>query len=100
MQTRSNSNSPPQSVHSSPQRGRQQAPVAGGEAAIKSTTTPVSKHGQWTVGEERCLIDFLSGHKAEAGDGASFKQATWNQAATHMCTTYPNLTFSATPCSR
>ena len=100
MQTRSNSsNSPPQSDHSSLQRGCRQTPVGGGEAAIRLTTAPVPKHGQWTVEEERCFIHFLSGHRAEAGDGASFKQATWNQAAAHMCTSYPNLIFGAAQCS-
>ena len=32
------------------------------------------------VQEERELINFLSNHKAEAGDGATFKQAIWTQA--------------------
>jgi len=100
MQTFSNSsNSPPQSVHSSPWWGHWQTPVAGGEAAIRSTMAPVPKQDQWTIDKETCLIDLLSGHRAEAGDGASFKQATWNQAAAHMCTAHPSLIFSAAQCS-
>lgn len=54
---------------------------------------------EWTLKEERSLINFISGHKAEAGAGASFKQATWNQAATHMYTQHPNLIFSAAQCA-
>ena len=32
-------------------------------------------YGQWSIQEERELINFLSNHKAEAGDEANFKQA-------------------------
>ena len=67
------------------------------EAADRAPTK--TKHSQWCVQEEGELIDFLSNHKAEAGDGANFKQAIWTQAATHMSTLHPNVTFGATQCS-
>lgn len=100
MQTRSSSNSPPQSVTSSSQRGHSGAPASGGEAAVRSTpTAPALKHSQWNAEEERELIDFLSDHKAEAGDGATFKHATWTQAAAHMSALHPSIIYSATQCS-
>jgi len=100
MQTRSSSDSPPQSVTSSSQQGHSGAPAPGGEAAVGSTpTAPAPKHGQWIPEEERELIDFLSDHKAEAGDGATFKHATWTQAAAHMSALHPGIIYSATQCS-
>ena len=38
----------------------------------------------WPTSDEAALINFLVEHKAEAGDGFSFKGATWNAAAVHM----------------
>jgi hypothetical protein len=38
-------------------------------------------HALWTVDDETVLIDYLDEHQAEAGDGLSFKMATWNGAA-------------------
>jgi len=35
----------------------------------------------WTDAQESALLAFLLEHKAEAGDGANFKTATWNEAA-------------------
>src|SRR5271170_133672 len=35
----------------------------------------------WTDADESALLAFLLDHKAEAGDGANFKQTTWNEAA-------------------
>ena len=48
--------------------------------------------------EEGELIDFLPNHKAEAGDGANFKQTIWAQAAAHMSALYPNVAFSTNQC--
>jgi hypothetical protein len=100
MQTRS-SNSPPQSVTGNSQRGR---PQPAPQPAVESTpTAPAAtvnnKHGQWTTGEERELIDFLSDHKSEAGDGSNFKSTTWTQAAAHMSALHVNVRYSASQCS-
>jgi hypothetical protein len=50
-----------------------------------STGTPtVDPRCHWTVDDELALINFLLDHKAEAGDGGSFKATTWNAAAVEM----------------
>jgi|ERR1700722_3185400 len=36
----------------------------------------------WQDSDVRALLNFLLEHKAEAGDGANFKPAIWNKAAT------------------
>ena len=38
----------------------------------------------WTEADETALIDFLSLHRAEAGDGGNFKEAVFNAAAIEM----------------
>ena len=38
----------------------------------------------WTASEELTLIKFLVAHKAEAGDGGSFKATTFQKAAKHL----------------
>jgi hypothetical protein len=38
----------------------------------------------WTTSDEAALIDHFVEHKAEAGDGFTFKGATWKAAAVHM----------------
>ena len=38
----------------------------------------------WPTSNKATLIDFLVEHKAEVGDGFSFKDATWQAAAVHM----------------
>src|SRR6266700_269493 len=38
----------------------------------------------WTTKEEASLIAFLVDHKAEAGDGGSFKATTFQKAAKHL----------------
>jgi hypothetical protein len=38
----------------------------------------------WTADDEQALVEFLKKHKAEAGDGANFKQTTWVAAAADM----------------
>ena len=69
-------------------------------SAEAANEAPVeTKHSQWNVQEESELIDLLSNHKAEVGDGANFKRAIWTQAATHMSVLHPNVTFSAIQCS-
>ena len=101
MQTRS-SNSPPQSVTGSSQHGPQEPSGSGGEAAIGSTPTaaaPTNKHGQWVIEEESKLIAFLYKRKAEAGDGAGFKQSTWTAAAAHMSAKHPGVIYNANQCS-
>ena len=35
----------------------------------------------WVLPEEERLIEYLEGHKAEAGDGLNYKMATYNLAA-------------------
>ena len=82
MHTCSSSKSPPYGASNSSQHGQcsyTQTPNSGGNSAVE-------KHSQWTIQGKRELIDFLSNHRAEAGDGANFKQAVWTQAATHMST--------------
>jgi hypothetical protein len=38
----------------------------------------------WTTSDEAALIDFLVEHKAEAGDGFTFKGPIWKAAAVHI----------------
>jgi hypothetical protein len=38
----------------------------------------------WSTEDETALIEFLIERKAEAGDGANFKQSVWNAAAEEM----------------
>jgi len=38
----------------------------------------------WTEADEMALIDILSLHRAEAGDGGNFKEAIFNAAADEM----------------
>ena len=38
----------------------------------------------WTDADELAFINFLLDHKAEAGDGGSFKANIWNAAAVEM----------------
>ena len=66
------------------------------EAVDRAPTN--TKHGQWSIQEERELIEFLSNHKAEAGDGANFKQPIWTQAAANMSTLHPNVAFGTNQC--
>jgi len=35
----------------------------------------------WTDADESALLVFLLDHRAEVGDGANFKQTTWNEAS-------------------
>ena len=95
MQTHSSSKSPPHGASDGSQHGQYsyaQTPSSGGNSVVE-------KHSQWTIQEEREFINFLSNRRAEAGDGANFKQAVWTQAATHMSTLHPNIVFNATQCS-
>ena len=87
MHTHRSSRSPTQAASDSPPQGH--PPTISAEATNRAPTE--TKHGQWSIQEEGELIDFLSNHKAEAGDGANFKQAIWTQAATHMSTLHPNV---------
>jgi hypothetical protein len=47
----------------------------------QSTSSPKA---QWNEQEVTALLEYLHGHKAEAGDGGSFKMSTLNGAATHI----------------
>jgi hypothetical protein len=38
----------------------------------------------WTTSDEAALINLLVKHKAEAGDGFTFKGPTWKAAAVHI----------------
>ena len=38
----------------------------------------------WTQEDETALINFLTAHKSEAGDGLNFKQSVWTVAAAHL----------------
>ena len=91
MHTHHSSRSPTQSASNSPPQGHPQtiSAEAANEALVET------KHGQWSVQEESELIGFLSNHKAEAGDGANFKQAIWTQAATHMSVLSHSVQLSA-----
>ena len=95
MHTHCSSRSPTQAASDSPPWGC--PPTISAEAADRAPTE--TKHGQWSIQEEGELIDYLSNHKAESGDGANFKQAIWTQAAAHMSALYPNVTFGANQCS-
>ena len=59
----------------------------------------MNKHGQWVIEEDSELIIFLYECKAEAGDGAGFKQSTWTAAAAHMSTKHPGVIYNANQCS-
>ena len=39
---------------------------------------------QWNEQEVTALLEYLNGHKSEAGDGGSFKMSTFNVAAVHI----------------
>ena len=54
--------------------------------AWKRTHRRRMERSNWTEADERHLIAFLTDHKAEAGDGFSYKQSTWNAAARYMAT--------------
>ena len=90
MQTCHNSRSLIQAASGSPPQG------CPPDAADRAPTA--TKHGQWSVQEKSELINFLSNHKTEVGDGANFKQTIWTQAATHMSMLHPNVIFSANQC--
>ena len=38
----------------------------------------------WSMVEEKAMINFLIDHKAEAGGGFNFKDATWSKVAEHL----------------
>ena len=95
MHTHHSSRSPTQAASDSPPWGH--PPTISAEAADRAPTE--TKHGQWSVQEEGELINSLSNPKAEAGDGANFKQAIWTQAAAHMSALHPNVTFGTNQCS-
>jgi len=38
----------------------------------------------WNLPEEKAMIDYLVEHKASAGDGFTFKDATWTKVAEHL----------------
>ena len=95
MHTRCSSGSPTQAASDSSPWGHPQ--TISVKAANRAPTE--TKHGQWSIQEERELIDFLSNHKAETGDGANFKQAVWTQAAAYMSTLHPNVTFGTNQCT-
>ena len=95
MHTHCSSRSPTQAASDSPPQGR--PPTISAKAADRAPTE--AKHGQWSIQEEGEMINFFLNHKAEAGDGANFKQAIWTQAAAHMSALHPNVTFGANQCS-
>jgi hypothetical protein len=56
-------------------------------ARKKTTTTPASASGSsahWTFEETSRLIEYLTIHRAEGGDGINFKQTTFTGAAAHL----------------
>ena len=54
------------------------------KAANAGPSLPVAPRVHWTTADETALIVFLDDHKSEAGDGMSFKMATWNAAAVSL----------------
>jgi hypothetical protein len=48
------------------------------------TTSTADLRCHWSDDDELVLINFLLDHKAEAGDGGSFKANIWNAAAIEM----------------
>ena len=69
--------------------------------AVEETSNKMPRQqSRWSDNETRSLIDFLLQHKAEAGDGANFKAATWNAAAAAMAKTptEKGIPKSATSC--
>ena len=48
------------------------------------TTSTADPRCHWSDDDEFVLINFLLDHKAEAGDGGSFKANIWNAAAVEM----------------
>jgi hypothetical protein len=48
-------------------------PSANGDAPVR-----------WFKAEEEAMVSFLATHKAEAGDGFNFKEATWSKVAAHL----------------
>jgi len=47
-------------------------------------TSTAEQRCHWSDANELALINFLLNHKAEAGDGGSFKPNIWNAAAVEM----------------
>ena len=96
MQTRSTSNSP---TNETPGPART---TRGRKAAVlKIAKDPGgAAKCQWSLDEEKRLIEFLVSRKSEVGDGGNFKQPTWTAATLEMAkvpTKGPNKT--ATACS-
>jgi hypothetical protein len=71
MQTRRLSDSPPGSTQ-------------GADSPASVSNLPVADRSVWTSEDETALIQFLNSRRAEAGDGANFKQTVWNAAAAEM----------------
>jgi hypothetical protein len=46
--------------------------------------TSSTERCHWNPSDDAALISFLLDHKAEAGDGGSFKANIWNAAAVEM----------------
>ena len=86
-------------ISRSPTQAASDSPPQGPSQPRQLTAPTETKHSLWSIQEERELIDFLSNHKAEAGDGVNFKQAIWTQAAAYMSTLHPNVTFGTNQCS-
>jgi hypothetical protein len=51
---------------------------------VVTGTSTAEPRCHWTDSDELALINFLLDHKAEAGDGGSFKSNIWNAAAVEM----------------
>ena len=52
--------------------------------ASTQATTSSAERAQWNDQEVTALVDYLHEHRAEAGDGGSFKGSTFNAAATQL----------------
>jgi len=49
-----------------------------------ASSDAASTHTSWDTTSEAALIDFLLGHKSEAGDRFKFKALTFKKAAIHL----------------
>ena len=51
---------------------------------VNTNSSTAEPRCHWTDADKLAFINFLLDHKAEAGDGGSFKANMWNVAAAEM----------------
>jgi hypothetical protein len=75
---------------------RSSSPLQPHEAPPLPAPPEAPAKAQWTEADEITLIDYITEHKAEAGDGMKFKSSFWTGAAKEMIS-HSNLGGVKTP---